>query len=283
MTVQDFFLQIILFLIGTAVSFYTATHPNDPRLRKWGWFAGGLAILAAVLWAGYELGHRSPVSAPGAPTPTGAIVPSTGLYDDFNNPVYNGSVNTTLWENFQVQHCDIQQQDGAAVFSLNALWADSTTCYLNMRQKVPFTEVGTVKASLLGKNNAQGDYSIGVIEYKTTGFAPNTVWLAQCGIIQTPKDHKVELFFWLNNSYPTGQAETYETMSASTDQWYKMRLELDPYGAGMWCFANDKEVGKVVPSNMDFLRSQIFSRHILSYWSANSNATYEADDVYLGP
>ncbi len=180
-------------------------------------------------------------------------------------------------------NCDIQQHDGVLRFSLNALSPESTPCYLNMLQKVPFTKVGSVQAKLLGENDAQGDYSIGVIEYKTTGFQPNTFWLAQCGIIQTPKDNKVELFFWLDNSYPTGQPEVYQTMPASANQWYTMRLELDPYGAGIWCFYNDKILASADPSRMDFLKSQIFSRHITAYWSANSNGTYQADDVYIKP
>lgn len=271
MNIPDLAVQLVLFLAGALISFYIAGHQTQEQgYRVIAKVLATLLMVGAVLWAGFL------ILWPSKP-------PATGLYDDFHDRAYDGKINTALWQNFQGQNCDIAQHDGAAFFSLHALRPEGSTCYLNMVQQVPFPRVGSFEARLFAEDGAQGDFSLAAVEYKTTGFQPNTVWLAQCGIIQTPKENKVELFFYINNSYPGGQPETYVTQPAAANQWYTMRLLLDQYGAGVWCFANDRELADFSPSRMDILKNQIFSRHLVGYWSPQSIGTYKADDVYVKP
>jgi hypothetical protein len=204
------------------------------------------------------------------------------LYDDFNNPSYNNNINASLWKTIQDSNCDVKQENGTAVFRLNDLSANRTLCYLELPKYVEYNRVGYIESKLLAKNGASGDMSLGIIEFKTTGFVPDTDWIAQCGIIQTPKENKVELFLYVDNSFPNGQ-ETYQTITASTEEFYKMRLEMNPDTGSIQCYANDKIVGSHNPTNANALKTQLFNRHFVGFWSPQSVGIYQVDDVVALP
>lgn len=212
-----------------------------------------------------------------------APVVSSEKYDDFNNPIFKDSINTDLWKRLQDLNCDVKQDDGVAIFQLNESSAESTLCFLRMPTKVPMSEIGGVDASLLAQNDASGDFSLITIEFQTIGFTADTIWIAQCGIIQKPLENNLELFFYVDNSYPNGENETYQTIEAIPNQWYNMRLEMDPDSGTLRCYVNDKVIGSHKPENVDFLKTQMFNRHITGFWSSESSSTFTADDVILKP
>ena len=194
----------------------------------------------------------------------------------------NDDVSLDLWKTIKDSNCDIKQENGGAIFSINTMSADRTLCYLEMPDYVNFDEAGSVEASLLAKNDASGDMSLGIIEYKTAGFSPDTDWVAQCGIIQTPKENLIELFLYIDNSFPNGQ-ETYQSTAASNEEFYKMRLEIDPDTGAINCYANDKVIGTHSPTNIDLLKSQLFNRHFVGFWSPQSTGTFQIDSVVTQP
>jgi len=214
-----------------------------------------------------------------ADTPV-VLIPT--LYDDFNNLSYNNSINTGLWKTIQDPNCDVKQEDGTAIFKLNELSANRTLCYLELPKYVEFNKVGYIESKILAKNDASGDMSLGIIEFKTTGFTPDTDWVTQCGIIRTPKENKVELFLYVDNSFPNGQ-EIYQTITASTEEFYKMRLEMNPETGSIECYANDEIVGSHNPTNVNTLKTQLFNRHFVGFWSPQSKGTYQVDEVVALP
>ena len=208
---------------------------------------------------------------------------SVDQYDEFNNPFYQDQINTDLWKRLQDPNCDVKQEENAAVFRLNQLSTVDTLCLLRMPNRVSMNEVGGVDARLLAKNNADGDFSIVTLEFQTIGFTENTIWVADCGIRQDPLENKVELYLYVNGSHPDGEAETFQTIEAASDQWYNMRLEMDPDTGTLRCYANDKVIASHRPQNVEFLITQMFNRHITAFWSPNSTSTFMADDVVLQP
>ena len=214
-----------------------------------------------------------------AATPT-VLTPT--LYDDFNNPSFNSGINTGLWKTIHDSNCEVIQQNETALFRLNELSENRTLCYLELPKYVEFNRVGYIESKLLAQNDGSGDMSLGIIEFKTTGFTPDTDWIAQCGIIQTPKENKVELFLYVDNSFPNGQ-ETYQTVTAATEEFYNMRLEMDPDTGAVQCYANDNIVGSHNPTNVDTLKTQLFNRHFVGFWSPQSAGTYQVDDVVALP
>lgn len=219
--------------------------------------------------------------------PTGtqenAVVTNTTNYDDFNNSLYDNSINVDLWETLKDSNCDISQEDGAAVFRLKALSAERTLCYLGIPNDVKLDKLGNIEASLLAENDASGDYSLGIFEFKTVGSRPDTVWIAQCGIIQTPNENKTEMFFYVNSSFPEGEPELYQTIAMTTGEWNKMRIETEPGTGTISCYANDRLLGSYTPSNLDVLNQQVFNRQFVGFWSPQSAGTFRLDDVVVQP
>lgn len=209
--------------------------------------------------------------------------PFSSKYDDFNNPLYNNSINPEKWKRLQDLNCDVSQQNGVAQFEKNEISGEDNLCFVRMPTKVAFAEVGQMDARLQAKNDADGEFSLTTIEFQTTGFSAETIWIAQCGIIQRPNEDETILFFYLDNSYPNGNPETYIELPAANNEWYKMRLEIDPDTGTTRCYANDKVIGSHRPSNVGVLKTQLFNRHITGFWAAQSTGSYIVDDVSLRP
>ena len=108
-----------------------------------------------------------------------------------------------------------------------------------------------------------------------------TTWIAQCGILQVPNENRFELFFNVHSTYPEGDPEYWESVPASVEHWYKMRLEIVPDTVEIRCYTDDGLIGSYRPNNTDVLRTRSFDRHLLGYWTTQSQATYYADDVRL--
>lgn len=215
----------------------------------------------------------------------GSVVGTTPFfspeYDNFNDPLYNDSINNDLWKRFQDLNCDVKQDKGVVIFKLSKLSPENTLCYLNVPENVEMNKVGAMEAKILTKKGAAGDYSIGILEFVTNGFSADTIWITQCGIRQSSSENKVELFFNVDNSYPSSSPEIYQTTPALPDQWYKMRLEIIPETGTVLCYVNDKVLGSHKPTNVDTLKPQLFTRHILGFWSPQSNSIFQMDDVTL--
>ncbi len=208
-------------------------------------------------------------------------VPFSSKYDNFNNPIYNDDINTDLWKRLQDLNCDVKQSNGMALFQINELSNENTLCFIRMPDKVMLSEIGQVEAMLQANNDASGDFSLTTIEFQSTGFSSDTIWIAQCGIIQKANENRIVLFFNLDNSYPNGNPEAYTEIPATSTQWYKMRLEVDPDSGTVRCYANEKVIGSHHPSNVDVLKTQLFNRHITGFWSPQSKGSYLVDDVTL--
>jgi hypothetical protein len=208
-------------------------------------------------------------------------IPFSSKYDNFNNPFHNEKINTELWKRLQDLNCDVKQSNGTALFQINELSDENTLCFIRMPNKVKLSEVGQMEAMLQANNNARGDFSLTTIEFQSTGFSPDTIWIAQCGIIQKANENRTVLFFNLDNSYPNGNPETYSEIPATNEEWYKIRLEIDPDSGTTRCYVNEKVIGSHYPSNVDTLKTQLFNRHITGFWSPQSEGSYLADDVIL--
>ncbi len=281
----------IVFLFLAIVGQFVGQIHVPPERQKWAGIVGAL-----LLFAGIAL-YVAPVSplvptptivpgvTPGTSTPTASLVVPTEapMYDDFNALTADEGFDQSRWEVFKYFGCDVRQKDGVAVFSTSSPSPSDIVCGISVTgDKVILEEVGSMEAKLYTMSGAKGDYSIGIIEFSSGTFEEGTTnWIAQCGIRQVPNENLVELFFNVHSTYPQGEPEIYKTVSASVEHWYKMRLEIVPDTVEIRCYADDGLIGSYRPANADVLRTKSFDRHLLGYWTAQSQATYYADDVRL--
>jgi hypothetical protein len=245
------------------------------QVAHWLWGVGG-----AVIGATLVLGILAPTGNLPLEWPT-----ADSLYDDFNELTLDENFDQGRWEVSKYFGCDVRQRDGVAIFSANSPSPSNIVCVISADElQVPLEEVGSMEAGLYATSGAKGDYSIGIIEFSSGTFEEGTTtWIAQCGILQVPKENRVELFFNVHSTYPEGDSEYWESVPASVEHWYKMRLEIIPDTVELRCYADDGLIGSYHPTNADVLRKENFDRHLVGFWTTGSQATYYADDVRFSP
>ncbi len=247
-----------------------------------------LEILAAITTIGafvaILLNLVFPNPAPQPPQDNGQeIADFSSIYDDFDDLDSTGDFDPRLWEKREEFACDVELKDGQAVFSANNSGSSSTVCVLSAGE-VALGEAGSMEAKLSTTDEAEGDFSIGIIEFSNGTFGEGTqTWIAQCGLRHTQEENPIELFFNVHSIYPDGEPDIYKTAPASADRWYKMRLEIDPDFEEVRCYANDKFIGTYNPPDKTSLTQDKFDRHILGFWTPGAQATFFADDVRMLP
>ena len=200
--------------------------------------------------------------------------------DDFNSGT---DFNKNYWGKNEDFACTTQLKHSQVEFSSTSNNTSSLVCSL-LAEGIAYEDVGSMEAIITTGSQATGDYSIGIIEFTKGTFEEGTEnWIIQCGVRQIPNQNIVELFFNVHSTYPQGEPETYKTVSASEERSYSMKLEIIPTTDEVVCSANGEVIGTYEGSNLTSLHSEKINRHLLGFWSPNSQATYYADDVKLSP
>lgn len=235
-----------------------------------------LGIVVTILIAATQI---SPSKPPDDPTENPKQPNQFAFLDDFNS---GEDFDPNLWKKTENFGCDIKKRNGQAVFSSNNLSGSSAVVCTISAGEIPFEKVGPMEAELSTAGGAKGDYSIGVIEFSQGTFEPETTtWIGQCGIKQVAKDNVVELFLIVDSNFPEGDAEFFQTVPASVEEPYDMRLEINSSTAEIHCYANDKVVGKYKLKNIATLSKGMIDRKLVAYWSAQSQVIFYADNVKI--
>lgn len=192
---------------------------------------------------------------------------STYIYDDFNNPTYDGSYNANLWP-FVFGCEDAAQEDGIIAFN--------SSCDMLVGQSATtIDKIGVFEARVMVGSDFQGRAATQELVISTYEL-PTGPWWAFCGIIAEPTG--VKRFFHVLN---VGQGEWYlqQTMDAEYDRWYTVRFEVDGDTLTFKCYIDDQLVGAVIPKNADQLRGVNMIRALEAAREPDSFATTYADDV----
>ena len=214
--------------------------------------------------------------------PTATIDADPTVHDNFNNPAFDGSVNSGRWEQVvQDAGCSIQQQDGKVIFSSIGS-SNSPQCWLNASSALA-TEVGVLEAIVYAEPGATGNYNGGTILFGT-GLSDEIFWFASCGIFQDPNGGR--LVAGLNVSKISISGEIGEPFFGDYEgitygQWYKFRIQLHPTTMEINCYLNDTLIASHIPEEAGILKNSEISRTVSGFWSHNTQATYYFDDVRI--
>jgi hypothetical protein len=189
------------------------------------------------------------------------------LYDNFDNPAYDGTFNSTLWT--QRGDCaEVGQNDGAMVFQ--------SSCDLLVRPTfVTFDQLGLFEARVKVASDHTGEAATQEI-YLDTNDLPGGDWWAFCGIIADSEG--VRSFFNVVN-VGLDEFDIHQTQPAEYDRWYTIRLEVDRTTIAFSCTVDDQLLGSVVPKNASLLQEARFERILQAARADGAFATTYVDYV----
>lgn len=222
-----------------------------------------------------EPGTAPPLEA----SPTGTPLPTASLYDNFDDPAFDGTWNAALWEADSDEPCEVAQQEGVISFKMPAQ-PEETSCALRINQPslVSLEQLGVVEARLQIADDLSGEYvnqGIGI----GTEDLPDGDWFAFCGLTAHPDE--IEAYFEVANYGGRSSPDISQGIPAAYDRWHTFRMEVKPDPLTFACFVDNTFIGSVTPADAPALRQARFHRTLDTYREAESTATTYADDVRL--
>ena len=250
-----------------------------PVLRVVGILGIIVALYFGGSWGLKKLNDVNPtaVSSP-VPTITETKINTAEpfIYDEFDNPLWEGKFNSELW--VTRENCgSISQENNRMVFR-----NENGGCDLIIRQprEVKGDELGSIEARLMVSSDHKGGFVTQEIDFFAYDLQGN-YWDAYCGIYA--ESASVDILFVIENARANKSPDLYVTVPAKYNQWYVIRLEADPQTMKFSCYVDDKYIGGIVPKDAENLRGAKFERLTEAMRSQNASATSYVDYIKLLP
>ncbi|MEA2007796.1 MAG: serine/threonine-protein kinase [Chloroflexota bacterium] len=271
------------------------TKPQSSPLKL---IFGGIAVLALVVIAVFlgvmfsrdqpsqtsELAVEPAVepmveSAPEA-TPAAPI-----LFDDFNNPDYDGTVNTRIWRTDIDKSCLVTQSGGELIVTNESVDYDMDTCDLLIGhpESVKFSDLESIEAKIFFASGYKGDYAGQSLMLSTTLLSNDNYWYALCG--SEVADDELVAGFWIARITSNGAVteEYYASSHIEPDTWYTYKMEIEPETGTLSCLRDGDLVGSTILENLEELRTLNFERGLTAWRAPHAISTTKIDDFWLIP
>ena len=167
------------------------------------------------------------------------------LYDDFNDPAWDGMWNPALWHAWDTTGFDVRQENGAMVFSNPSPIEKTTTLDLQLGGEHSLGQLRLFQARLKISSDRSGGGSAVWIHFggKAAGYDD---WYTECGLEGRPGDT-----VYAHCQVAQSQGQEYQTpdLLVNYDTWYTLRIETDPATANMRFFLDNTLLGSHTPKN----------------------------------
>jgi len=213
-------------------------------------------------------------------TPRPTIDPT--LYDNFDDPTYNGNINTRLWRvlTFTEQGCEISQQDGLLAIS-NVPANQKTSCDIRIKRPLAAqsNQLESLEASMQIAEDSAGSGIYTVLKVGT--LSDEVHQYVDCGFVSYGQDHAISFLIYDSKLKKILYQEHY--LQIMYDTPYTIRLQVDPSTMTFSCLVNGEEIGSYTPDNVEELQAADYYREIGSSREPNSVATILFDDFRIYP
>ena len=203
------------------------------------------------------------------------------LYDDFNDPTWDGVWNPALWHAWDTTGFDVRQENGAMVFSNPSPIEKTTTLDLQFWGEHSLGQLRLFQARLKISSDRSGGGSAVWIHFggKAAGYDD---WYTECGLEGRPGDTA-----YAHCQVAQSQGQEYQTpdLLVNYDTWYTLRIETDPATANMRFFLDNTLLGSHTPKNAAaLLNANTLSPRLAALnFDQGGKCTRYVDDVRVTP
>ncbi len=224
--------------------------------------------------------HPTNTSHP-IPTPTATIDSDPTVYDNFNNPAFDGSFNQSQWQYRHERQRQVAQQDGIliathdpktdATVGLTAQKYNSVTLDTLTNMTPTFWETKI----MLDTNKHEGNVHINLGAKLPDG----SDWFSSC-LIDVNEDGAN---CW-DTVWPWEEEHFYSTewKSVAPGTWHTVRIELDPNTMTLTYYIDGDLFGSHVPVKAEELKNARFSLEIGSWGEIGEEVIGHFDYVRMG-
>jgi tetratricopeptide (TPR) repeat protein len=220
--------------------------------------------------------HKTNTPRPSTPVPTVSGYAGSTFYEGFDDPVWDGKINPSLW--IKRNNCgSVAQQNGSMVFKNSNNGCDLIVAQPRM---VRGEELGTLEAKLMIADDHKGGVVTQEIDFFTYDL-PGGLWWSFCGIFAD--QNAITVFFNVENPGAKKSSELNKSIPAKYNQWYVFRMEVDPQTMTFSCQVDGKTIGSVIPKDAETLRNAQFERLTEGARYSGASVTSHADYIQILP
>jgi len=208
------------------------------------------------------------------------------LYDDFNNPAYDGSYNPAKWRPEGNDAFEIKQQGGALVFSSGNNLPPQQGAGLQLRQPGArsLKQLQVFEGKLKISSDHAGGYASVELFIRADGIAGHN-WWTQC-MLGTSGGSQASFYCDVTTD-PGGvfKVEYSTSTPAKLDTWQIFRIEINSATAELRFYLDSAFIGNYVPNDAAALITANTFRPKVTVWNGNAStgATRYVDDVRITP
>jgi hypothetical protein len=240
------------------------------KIPAWLAVTGIVAGLVALLAAGFYL-YKAAIQ--GTIPPGGAPAAST-VYDDFENPDFEGSYNPNLWRNeSDSPQITVAQLDGSLTITMVAGMESNRGITLIARQYDGFTIAQPTFFEARIKLNGNSEGTAALILQDGLNF------FTSCYPLSQGDTHRVTCY-WAQQG---GEEKVVGRIEAAPGVWHIVRIEFDPANMIFDYFVDGERVASQTPQDIDAFRQTRFTLAIDSTSESASDASSSFDYVNVGP
>jgi hypothetical protein len=223
------------------------------------------------------------LNPPPEPTRTAVPKPSpnpvTHIWDDFNNPAYDGKIDSRKWT--LDGDCNYSQDDG----SLLIRHEPSAASWSNCSFSGPFAGVGGSKfesfeARFLVQNDFQGICCSGIsLTVASSAFSGGGGSIS-CALHAGP-GWVAGVFSVNTDGY--SREEYRAEIETTYSNWHTLRVQISPSDYKISCFLDGELLGSTIPKDSLALYKGTFARSIDTGWPKDTGGSFQIDDVKINP
>jgi len=209
------------------------------------------------------------------------------LYDNFDDPAYDGSWNPGLWSFSGETFFHAEQRNGAIKFS-NVTPSTVGGATLVTQQPVERTleQLGLFEARLKMSSDRSGD-GLGIALMIWQDSLADHPWISECSMSGSSSNSQAAVS--CNVRAKVGGSWLYEyytpQVSVDYDTWHTARIQADAGTATLQFYLDDVLLGSHIPSDAGALKVTNRLSPRIEVWNgtANASATRYVDDVRITP
>ena len=206
------------------------------------------------------------------------------LYDDFNNPTFDGAYDPTLWALSGSSGFLRRQQDGVFVFSNDSDLGSGWNCgslRLKKPQQRTLAQLQRFEARWRFANDLTGGRATIEMNFQTWSFGGHC-GAAACVIYA---DYGAQPMLECSVGCDTGQQYSTGLHEVAYDTWYAVRIEANPVTANLRFYLDNKPIGDYTPSQAaDWLAADDFRTYLAACnRDSGTFSTRYLDDVRITP
>jgi hypothetical protein len=204
-----------------------------------------------------------------APVPTNPPLTGIPLYDDFNNPAYDGGYNQTQWRRSDSNIGNFSQKDGRLIITQEGLPGEDAKLVSREYDRVLLSTPTSFEAKLQLDPEHNAGSTFLALQFELV--PDEEYWWTDCSIDPG----------WIHCATESDYHS--DGIPPEYGQWHTLRIDVDPATMELTYYIDGRSVGSTIPPNPDDFKAAGVILYLGTWAEGEETVVGYFDEVRIGP